>query len=124
MEGDDDKFLQYANFIADAYEEDGHTRSARIIRSKLDGSYKKEPKIVVLDNEIINKIYNDGYNTAFTEYNTPIPPIITSEWAPSRCPRCDKDLDEECEDGYYRRAVMTERCPQCGQKLNWTGINY
>lgn len=34
LEGDDQKFMAYANFIADAYEEAGEPRSARIIRKK------------------------------------------------------------------------------------------
>lgn len=49
MEGDEQKFLSFANFIADAYEEAGNDRSARIIRKRIDGSYKNEPS-VVLDN--------------------------------------------------------------------------
>ena len=42
MEHDEGKFLSYANFIADAYEESGEERSARIIRKKISGEYKKE----------------------------------------------------------------------------------
>ena len=45
MEGDEDKFLSYANFIAEAYEEAGEERSARIIRKRIDGSYKNEPQV-------------------------------------------------------------------------------
>lgn len=26
---------------------------------------------------------------------------------------------EECDDGYYDRAYSLERCPYCGQKLEW-----
>lgn len=47
MEHDEQKFLSYANFIAKAYEEQGEERSAKIIRSKLDGSYKKQSKVVL-----------------------------------------------------------------------------
>lgn len=47
MEKDEKKFLAYANFIADAYEEQGEGRRARIIRSRLDGTYKKQPKAVL-----------------------------------------------------------------------------
>ncbi len=47
MEHDEQKFLSYANFIAEAYEEQGEERSAKIIRSKLDGSYKKQSKVVL-----------------------------------------------------------------------------
>ena len=45
MEGDEEKFLSFANFIADAYEEAGEVRSARIIRKRIDGSYKDEPQV-------------------------------------------------------------------------------
>ena len=47
MEKDEKKFLSYANFIADAYEEQGEDRRARIIRSRLDGTYKNQPKAVL-----------------------------------------------------------------------------
>lgn len=45
MEGDEEKFLSFANFIADAYEEAGAERSARIIRKRIDGSYKNDPQV-------------------------------------------------------------------------------
>lgn len=48
MERDEEKFLTYANFIADAFEEAGEERSARIIRKRIDGTYKNEP-VVTLD---------------------------------------------------------------------------
>lgn len=44
MEGNEEKFLSYANFIAEAYEEAGEERSARIIRCRMDGSYKDKAK--------------------------------------------------------------------------------
>lgn len=47
MEHDEKKFMSYANFIADAYEESGEDRSARIIRKKIFGEYKKEPKVTL-----------------------------------------------------------------------------
>ena len=47
MEHDEEKFLSYANFIADAYEESGEERSAKIIRNKISGEYKKEPKVTL-----------------------------------------------------------------------------
>lgn len=51
MEHDEQKFFSYANFIAEAYEEQGGERKARIIRSKIDGTYKNQPQ-VTLDCEI------------------------------------------------------------------------
>lgn len=47
MEKDEKKFIDYANFIADAYEEQGEDRKARIIRARLDGTYKDWPEAVL-----------------------------------------------------------------------------
>ena len=47
MENDNEKFLAYANFIADSYEEAGEERSARIIRKRIDGTYKNEPTVTL-----------------------------------------------------------------------------
>lgn len=47
MEHDEEKFLSYANFIADAYEEFGEERSAKIIRSKISREYKEESKVAI-----------------------------------------------------------------------------
>lgn len=57
MENDEEKFLAYANFIADAYEESGEERSAKIIRSKISREYKNQPKIT-LDSEEQNKNFS------------------------------------------------------------------
>ena len=54
MEHDEEKFLAYANFIADAYEESGEERSAKIVRSKISGEYKNQLK-ATLDSEQQNK---------------------------------------------------------------------
>ena len=55
MEHDEEKFLSYANFIADAYEESGEERSAKIIRSRLSGEYKNQSK-VTLDSGVALKL--------------------------------------------------------------------
>lgn len=47
IEGDEKKFLAYANFIADAYDEAGEERGARIIRKRIDGTYKNEPQVTL-----------------------------------------------------------------------------
>lgn len=47
IEKDDKKFFEYANFIADAYEEDGEALKARIIRSRIDGTYKNNQNVVL-----------------------------------------------------------------------------
>lgn len=54
MEHDEEKFLSYANFIADAYEESGEERSAKIIRSKISGKYKTESRVTVSVDLLIN----------------------------------------------------------------------
>lgn len=54
MEHNEEKFLSYANFIADAYEESGEERSAKIIRSKISGEYKKQPKATL---DMLKEIY-------------------------------------------------------------------
>ena len=50
-EKDEHKFKSYAEFIADAYNEMGEERAERIIRSKIDGTYKNKPVVVTLDKE-------------------------------------------------------------------------
>lgn len=47
IDGDDEKFLIYANFIADAYEEAGEVRCARIIRKRIDGTYKDDSTVTL-----------------------------------------------------------------------------
>lgn len=47
MEHYEQKFLSYANHIAESYEEQGEERSARIIRKRIDGTYKNDPKIAL-----------------------------------------------------------------------------
>lgn len=54
MEHDEEKFLSYANFIADAYEESGEERSAKIIRNKISFEYKKESKVTLDEYESAN----------------------------------------------------------------------
>lgn len=50
MEKDEEKFLSYAKFIADSFEESGDMRGVRIIRKRISGSYKEESR-VILDGE-------------------------------------------------------------------------
>lgn len=54
-ERDEPKFKAYAEFIAEAYKERGEERAERIIRSKIDGTYKNKPVVVTLDKEIKEK---------------------------------------------------------------------
>lgn len=50
LEHDEEKFLSYAEFIAETYHKDGDYLREKIIRHRLDGSYKTEPT-VTLDEE-------------------------------------------------------------------------
>ena len=50
-EKDEHKFKSYAEFIAEAYKERGEERAERIIRSKIDGTYRNKPVVVTLDKE-------------------------------------------------------------------------
>lgn len=80
------------------------------------GEKRFEPFIVT--SESID--YKKGYKQAIADLNKPIL-MITENWDPSKCPRCDKSFYdyEECDDGYYDRATSLERCPYCGQKIVW-----
>lgn len=52
-EKDEQKFKSYADFIADAYKEHGEERAERIIRNRIDGSYKDKPKLILPEQEIV-----------------------------------------------------------------------
>lgn len=45
MKGDEEKFLSYANFIAEAYEQEGDELGAKIIRKRIDGTMDNEPQV-------------------------------------------------------------------------------
>lgn len=47
MSGDNDRFIEWANFIADAYEEDGDSNASKLIRRRITGEYKNSPKAVL-----------------------------------------------------------------------------
>lgn len=57
MEHDEAKFLLYANFIADAYEESGEERSAKIIRSKISGENKKQSEVTLNTLDFLEVVY-------------------------------------------------------------------
>ena len=48
-EKDEDKFKSYVNFIIESFEEKGDYKAAKIIKRRLDGSYKESPKVVETD---------------------------------------------------------------------------
>ena len=58
-EHDEEKFLEYAKFVGDAYREAGENRNARIIYKRIFGEYKKDPKDprTVLDEQENNIVY-------------------------------------------------------------------
>ncbi len=45
-------------------------------------------------------------------------PII-EKWSAALCPCCKEELSEHMGDGYYRHRESLDRCPKCGQKLEW-----
>lgn len=49
MEGDNQKFLSYARFIQESYEEAGDVLGTKIIKKSIDGSYKNEPQVSLDD---------------------------------------------------------------------------
>lgn len=72
------------------------------------------------DCKLYQEGYHDGYKAAMKELNTPIS-VLIQDWNPSVCPTCHNDFSdfEPCDDGFYRRAMGMERCPYCGQMLDW-----
>ena len=59
-EKDEVKFKAYAEHIADALKEQGDERGERIIRSRINGTYKNKPKVEALDSEEIIKQLRSG----------------------------------------------------------------
>ena len=62
-EGDEEKFKNYVDFIADAYEQQGNNRAANIIHSNYTGDYGEQGK-VVLDEATEQTVY---YETGWYE---------------------------------------------------------
>lgn len=69
--------------------------------------------------------YERGYARALEDINRSMC-VVAERWKPSKCPRCEHSFDdyEECNDGYYNRAKSLERCPYCGQKLDWDVVDW
>lgn len=44
---------------------------------------------------------------------------ISKSWSPNLCPHCNADIGGNCDDGYYENPHY-ERCPVCGQKLDYS----
>ena len=45
--------------------------------------------------------------------------IIIRNWNPTRCPTCGHELSTSLGDGYYKHPTFLERCPNCGQAIQW-----
>lgn len=72
--------------------------------------------------ELMNE-YQRGYQQALRDMNTPMQ-VIADKWSPTMCARCGSAFVdyEPCDDGYYKRATSLERCPYCGQMLDWSQV--
>lgn len=44
---------------------------------------------------------------------------ISKSWSPNLCPHCNADIGGDCDDGYCENPHY-ERCPVCGQKLDYS----
>lgn len=45
--------------------------------------------------------------------------IIIRDWNPTKCPTCGHELSTSLGDGYYKHPTFLERCPKCGQTIQW-----
>ena len=68
--------------------------------------------------------YKREYQRALEDINMPMA-VVADRWKPSACPMCNESFAdyEQCNDGYYKRAVNLYRCPFCGQKLDWDVVD-
>ena len=68
--------------------------------------------------------FQRGYAQALEDINRPMC-VIAEKWNPSECPRCGRSFEgyEDFDNGYYLRAQGLERCPYCGQKLDWSVVD-
>lgn len=68
--------------------------------------------------------FQRGYAQALADINRPMC-VVAEKWNPSECPRCGRSFAgyENYGDGYYWRARELERCPYCGQKLDWSVVD-
>ena len=45
--------------------------------------------------------------------------IIIEPYCPTECPTCGHELSTSLGDGYYKHPIFLERCPECGQAIQW-----
>ena len=48
--------------------------------------------------------------------------IIIRDWNPTKCPTCGHELSTSLGDGYYKYPIFLERCPECGQAIQWEDL--
>lgn len=60
-EGDEQKFKAYVDFIAEAYEQKGNERAARIIRSNYTGDYGEQGKVILDEATEQTTYYETGW---------------------------------------------------------------
>ena len=48
--------------------------------------------------------------------------IIIRDWNPTKCPTCGHKLSTSLGDGYYKHPIFLERCPECGQAIQWDNL--
>lgn len=60
-EGDEKKFKEYVDFIAEAYEQQGNDRAANIIRSNYTGDYGEHGKVVLNETGEQTVYYETGW---------------------------------------------------------------
>lgn len=60
-EGDEKKFKEYVDFIAEAYEQQGNDRAANIIRSNYTGDYGEQGKVVLNETGEQTVYYETGW---------------------------------------------------------------
>ena len=45
--------------------------------------------------------------------------IIIESYCSTECPTCGHELSTSLGDGYYKYPTFLERCPNCGQVIQW-----
>lgn len=69
--------------------------------------------------------FQKGYAQALEDINRPMC-VVAEKWNPFECPRCGKlffDGYGDYDNRYYLMARELERCPYCGQKLDWSVVD-
>lgn len=75
-------------------------------------------------NSLIVPEYEKGYRKALEDINRPMC-VVPSQQKPSSCPRCSKSFltTSLATMGITNRPRSMNRCPFCGQKLDWDAVD-